>query len=384
MRICCQSVSRLLAAALLALAAVGPQAEARSFGAKLSGRELLVELEKTKAGAEAPGIYAIGEDGAITPIISYGRHPRWSPDHKRIAFQLGLETWVADLTDATMRPLEEISVFADSPYNVLTFTIAHAIEWTPEGDGVIRWNGPDMDHEGWVGALELVRLNGRPPWNSEELLPGLRGKVGRISISADGAYIAYEKVAPVLDIGVLDREVMIMHRKSGEATAVRLPELEAKWLLNPRWGPRGRRLALDCIRANLTRFSVIHDLATGQIWRFTGKSLETRDWSEALEWSPDGRHLLLATGTDGGRGYTWTSLVEWDGESAPRVIRDLGHCFHSYQACWSPTGDRVAVLQGDEFSLDQATFPEVLICTLDNELTVVKIPDCLRPVSIDW
>lgn len=380
-------------------------ATARELGAKLTGNEILLELEKTKPGRGVPGIYAVDEEGKLTLVVAYGQHPRWAPDRTRFAFLQENQNWVADLNKASMYPLETLRIFEDAPCSLFGLALPEALQWMPDGRSLIRWNPEDYITPGG-GDLPPAwpDYRGRMPWTVEirgrepevkPLIPPCHQGVGRVSVSPDGERIAFEAFDRVRDVGATNRSVWVFDRQTDKATRLVVPGITSGVLLNPLWAPDGKRLAVDWLREDRQRSILIYEPVSKKVWHVPARVPED-DHLQALEWSPDGGSIL-ALGTKASGSNVFTYVIRAPSGEAPRIADGIGGLVETHRACWSPKGDAVVVLQGDEPRISGlpsdrlevrvwpiVTEPGPAGTAAPEAKAQVPIPPDLRPVDLDW
>lgn len=378
----------LIGLCIVAYACLVRLSEGRSLGAVLTGKELLVAVEKDGPGEMVPGIYAVGEDGKPKLVVEYGKHPRWSPDHKKFAYQSGVETWVANLERRSRGVVAPayLSHYADAPYDLFGYFIPYAIEWNRSGDAVDRWE------DGAFGGLDVTFIRGLASIKTVPSRDGAAAEVagggsgisiGKVSQSVLLDFAATEHYRLVHDVGALDREVWTKPPGKVAARRLELPGIKAYAMLNPLCAPNDYRVSVDYIETNATyskRHTVIYEGKTGKVRRISGC---TRGWTQALEWSPNGEYLLVGCTDAQQRGMVSLSVVQARPGEEPRVVKNmLNTSAYFYQACWSPDGERVAFLQGDDTYWRPTALTRTNIHTGHGD--GVALPDYLRVTSIDW
>lgn len=370
----------------LLLLALSGSAMARELGAHLKGTELLVELAQEGPGPEPPGIYAVTNDGKLLRVVPFGRHPRWAPGRTRFAFEIGLETWIADLRTKRMTPAQDVWVFLDSPPQVLSGYLAPAIQWGPKEDCLIRWQN---------GAWDYCQSRPQPVpvclWLDEHRFPGSASLVpehptaiGNVSITREGR-VAYEAFDLRQDMGVQDRQVLIYDPATGKRRPVTVPWPEVTALLNPLWAASGRHLSMDCLTRDGRRFVAIVSDDGSTVCRYPQKPEFEDEWSRGLGWSPTSDLLLVVSGQE-----YWPSprVVKVRPGEAPTGFAFGDGPLYTYQGCWSPDGGAIAVLQGQDPCLRASRWLQLSVVrhvgAPDMSMDSIRIPEHLIPVFLDW
>lgn len=370
----------------------GP-ASARGLGADIGGSELLMELAQVGPGPEAPGIYAWTSEGRLERIITFGRHPRWAPGHTRFAYQVGRETWIADVQAHRTTVLDDVVSYLDSPPQVVSGYPMPAMQWGPREDFLVRWLDGTL-------AVETGPLRGYPVpvparlWLDRRLdlepclVPEPTTAIGNLSISPQGR-VAFESLELHEDLGARNREVFIYDPVTRQRKPVSVPWPEVTTLLNPLWDRSGRRLSVDCLTKDGKRFLGLLDTDSGSACRFPPDSQHAIGWMRGLSWSPTDDLVLALASDDGGRsGLVEAVLLKATPGKAPGRVLGIGGQFYTYQGCWSPGGSAVALMQGGDSDIGASRRVGVVVAEVvgasQGEVQEVPIPEHLRPVAIDW
>lgn len=365
-----------------------------TFGVELSGDEILVEMEQIGPGSDPPGIYAITTEAELKRLITFGKDPRWAPSRTKFAYQLRGELWIVDLERRRRVLVSEVAGrHYDAPHSVLSRFVASATEWLPDEAGLVRWARWPAEHAQMKRVPQIVPLGSDSGYErGGPLIPPGSHDVGRISFSPDGNSVAYEQFDAVPDLGLLDPQVFILDRETGESRRVVVPGYEDHTLLNPLWAPVGRRLAVDCIGPDRERHVVIYDLerqsaarlpAPWEIWEWE-RVPSGRLWAQGLAWSPDGTRLIAADdGRWGAAGYLFEAIP---GEPI-RYVRLANSTASLFAVSWSRSGDEVAALEAQaELAACYPSAVGILITSAHAGVDSrwIRLPEHLRPVRIDW
>jgi serine/threonine-protein kinase len=161
----------------------------------------------------------VSRNGLEQPLPAASREysrPRLSPDGRRIAVEIGPQTWVYDITTDTLNRLLLESANNDSPV------------WSPDGTRIaVRVSPPPPGS----GALVWQTADGSGA--REELAPG--GFVPQ-HFSPDGQFLASQRGGNARTL----RDIWVLSRKDGTISAV---VQSAKSDVAPRFSPDGRWLA---------------------------------------------------------------------------------------------------------------------------------------------
>lgn len=394
-----RSVFALCALLVVSDTVVGspPAAHARVLGVKLTGQELLVELDKIAPGPNPPGIYVLQPDDTFKLVLPYGRNPRWSPSRKRIACTEGI---TASIIDVASGSLSKGGYGCDirSAQNLFSSLQANGTEWLPGEEGVVGWTesfgdsyyapGPPPPtakngHPFLIPMVGWIKKGGKIP---DPLIWWPTASVGRISFSPDGKEVAYESFDAVKDAGAWNRKVFILNRETGEKREVRPEGTEGGMLLNPLWEPKGNQLALDCLKPDRTRFTLLFDTASGRTRRLPPRPEFMQDWSQGLAWSPMGGQLLVARAANRGEEMPWVDLLDTRPEEPVRMP-EVGRPGYVFRACWSPNGDQIAMAVGQTAYLEKGRVVRIHRYNLKEKAGVfreVDVPEYLQFVSMDW
>lgn len=108
----------------------------------------------------ASGLLVLGSEGSVRSIVpGRGRHPTWSPDGSRIAFDDGSRVWVYSLSESRVVPLAFSAVAGESIVEP---------SWSPDGKWLLivsNRDGPPGNDEIYLVSLDgrrMVRLTRSP------------------------------------------------------------------------------------------------------------------------------------------------------------------------------------------------------------------------------
>lgn len=369
----------LLALGLVALCAAG--GTCRPLGADLRGDELLVAVQKVGGGTGVPGIYAVSPEGVTQRVIAYGQRPCWAPDRRHFAFELAGRLCLADLAQHLTQELADAR-FALEPFVLPEPVRSPSLFLDRAGTGLVGWQAL-QGGSAVTAALQPWRLGLDGHEAAKRLLPDEVSDVGRVSTSADGSVMAYERYRRVLGIGALDRTV-VLRRPGLPAATWSVPSYSAGAWLNPLVSPDGRWLLLDWLASDATRQTLLAPV--------DGNSPPARaklphaecNWSMGVAWSPDGQRILVTEAARQGTGYGYLQLlsVGQDG-TAVQPLR-VGVTKHPHRACWSPDSRRIAVLQSQRAEISPDDEVDLTIWDARRGDRTVAFDGDLRPVELAW
>ncbi len=117
----------------------------------LIGNELLIELKMVGPSTTPPGIYAYNiEKDELQIVMPFAIHPKWSPDHKKIAFYLENSFFIFDITS---KQYNKIKIDNDLQLNFPTISSNYLwsdnnhIFWMTEVDGLDITNNKFYDNK---------------------------------------------------------------------------------------------------------------------------------------------------------------------------------------------------------------------------------------------
>lgn len=365
---------------------------ARTLGVQLAGDELLVELCKIAPGPEPPGIYAVGEDGTLRRVLTHGECPVWSPDRTMVALRQHGKYGILNARDGDLRWLARGSA---SSADVFSMTARRPVVWMPQSDALILWwtNFGDSQSLGPRRTASIVAVRDGYEGASIELAHPY--SVGSANASTEGRLIAYERYRMVRGIGRAEQSVHVADLTTGQQRPVESPIPDAVAVVNPQWNPSGDRLAFDVIVDSHDRCSFVMDWESGSVTRLPNRYTEEDDipsqWVEFMEWSPNGEHAVLSYTPLGGALGTNAEIIQTLPGEPPVWLGWLKDEPFTAQACFSPSGSEIAVLQGqrpdDLFAADGSDRLTIKVSRLDDMIgayRVIEVPDYLRVRSIDW
>lgn len=397
-----------------ACSAVSGAGHARDFGGKLSGSEILLQMDKRLPTTDAPGIYAMVSGGEPRRVLSHGRHPAWSPDHRRIAYLQGGLVHIADLDTRETTPADLQGGWVPCPSRELRRPSVW-LQWTPDSTHAMGWQPWPRGMAGHAGEPFTNGLAARPDsgasctdviplfagemagWRPSEgpgatavagmsrPIPWPEGHVGRLSFAPDGLAVAFERIGLAGGPAVPRAEIRIFSYRDGTTRLVEPAVLGSATLCNPLWAPTGDRLAVDFIAdGTFRRRTAIVDVQTMQATELEA----SHSWlghMQALQWSPDGAMLLVREARDG-------SCLGDARLSVCRVGTPMARAFiigpASTRAAWSPSGREVAALCSDTPWLECATSVQLLVFSVAQDsgalVAQMAFEGALMPVDMDW
>jgi Tol biopolymer transport system component len=190
----------------------------------------------------------------------------------------------------------------------LRVTDASSPDWSPDGRRLLAASSKGVVLMGADGSH--ARAVTSPPRVGEQILDP--------SFAPDGRHFVYERID--------ERGGSLWRATISGGTQRRLG-----FGSSPRWSPDGRTIAYSRSSASGDRV-LLMDARTGRRVR------RLPEGTRALDWSPDGRRLVLAPRCCAG---VW--IVRADGKGVPRgLVIKSGPTFVQ-DAAWSPDGRRIAL-----------------------------------------
>lgn len=396
-----------LSAFFLVVALTIPGASGRKLGAELDGTELLIECAKDGPAAGIPGIYAMNSNGAVQLVIRDGGDPVWGPDHRKFCYSLfGEQIWLADLDLKIVQPVAKygtlLNRFPDfwEPRSRLS-----TMAWLPDGTGILYWYPMSVgllleDDECSVDAFMLILRRFTPDGSQAGFFlrqPPRGSAIGRVTFDSMGKGYAFETARPLPAFGWRDRDVYVRRTPEEKPLALSLP-FQAKGLLNPLWEPGSSRLAVDYLDQYGRRYCVVGNLDSAKQWqRVPLPGLRYQEKIECiagLEWAPSGERFLIEVFPVGRHGDR-VAVVNVAPGREPHLEYFLPGHKGSLQVRWSPTGKRVAILHAGQrleteraainvYDLEQDHDVDEYGMLSHRSYRIVRLPEGLRPVSIDW
>lgn len=410
---------------LMAIIHIGSGETKRQYSWKLTGKEILLQLEH-RGGKEPPGIYAVNpfdDDDQLRLLISGGERPVWSSKRNFIAYIKG--DWLYIVRRDGSEEVEVAWCVADGDYHFHDPPVVW--DWeegfdivernTAFGSVVSRGLGPlkelkSLKEIKWIGVLSggvmpLPRRLGMdelPRWS--ELLT-----TNNPTFSPDGNFMAAEVYPAPMDLRRGQSRIFIFGSAQQEEYELwwfappqafprpgrRLTSLsDNSCELMPLWSPTGEWIAftLVSLEKGFVAPVVIHPDGSGMImllptepceywpgkkWLPIGVEKLEKAWDEragwaplswgypdicAVEWSPDGKYLLL----NSGRRFDALMVAKWeDGKWWGRGT--WGQSWVRF-ATWGPEGPWFAFVPGRRPSLERA------------EMIIVKNVETLAEIDI--
>lgn len=365
---------------------LAPQpATARTLGTALTGNELLLQLDKIGPGESSPGVYAADDEGNLRRVVTFGKYPCWALSHSRFACEVDDETWVVHVKGMEAGVVNRIGGFLGGD-RLLGFIVPRAMTWTPEEDALVRWRLMASESR-YRRAPVTLALSEKLPQGVQPSALCRDRDIGAVSFSADGKHVACEAYRAVPGVVALDSQVFVYERMTGAVVQLQKDAFVGSLAsANPGWSPQGDRLAMDCVGQDNVRRAIIYDMATGQAAPVPPhpQYKDYTNWTQFLSWSPRGDYLLVASEPSGGLAGTWVLLVSARQGEPLRVVSVLGGSGFVYGAVWSPQGDRIAVLEGNQRDVDCCAVSTIGIYDLRQRVRGVSVPSYLRAVGLTW
>ncbi|NCQ32603.1 MAG: hypothetical protein CO096_25335 [Armatimonadetes bacterium CG_4_9_14_3_um_filter_66_14] len=209
-------------------------------------------------------------------------------------------------------------------------------------------------------------------------------RVGALSFAADSLRVAYEDGKLLPGLGVYASRLFVRDLRTDGRQPIPIPDPAETLLLNPQWQPGWSLVAFDSIsvdNGNARRKSYVYDTRT----RVTRPVVvQGAAYTQVIEWSPDSNSLLVMVDPDYASGEGRCSPYIWyvDPQKSPTPVD--GYMSHVYEVHWSPNGERVAFLTGDNCLLSVSRGIDLVIWGAKGGCVHVTLPPGLRPVEFDW
>lgn len=353
---------------------------------ELRGTELLAELGKTGQSVNQPGIYAWSPEQGWRRVVIYGRRPRWSPRHDALCYWSSGRLFRAQLADGQPMPLMvPFEFFSDQ------------VEWLPDGSGLAARASAYQSPAGATRGVYVCRLGQAAPL----LATDKSLAVGRWSMSSDGQRLAFEEVDPASDLETI-RALRVGQVGGTEANSLAFPELAGAVLYNPKWQPRGDLLAFQGYSPAARRQHVfllncrdgtLRRVAKGGV--LTPPGWDERDTTRLLDWSPDGRELLVYMDSTRGNAPIYGHLGTTDDlmivpVDNGRPVRFLGGFTGALRNwAWSADGQRIAYVRGAREvayadSESRVQFWQRGTTPREDHRSIVELPEGLHVVDLSW
>ncbi|MBI3861585.1 MAG: PD40 domain-containing protein [Planctomycetia bacterium] len=250
----------------------------------------------------------------VLPEYGYQGSPKWSPDGKRIAFNVWKEG--EDHTSG------QIALFDANGGNARVLIDGLMPSFSPRGDRLV-FSRPGSDHGVWVMNIEgparnLVQID-ESGWGADW---SPDGKLVYSISTAGGANLA------VFDFADKRRLLLLDEQQS--------PYKNVFWSMA--WSPDGRRIAFKGLTTNdkyEVGFVDARGETLGRIHRIEGEVMAT------FAWSPDGSRVLFCKPSPQ-RGYrSQMYLLDPDSNDPPQLLAGQDPRLHYVDVAWSPDGKKI-------------------------------------------
>lgn len=254
----------------------------------------------------------------------------WSPDGSEIiSFGSGMFQGIHSWNPQTGQFLREVTLegFLHDQ------SCANRVAWSPDYQKI--FNVTDDDEIGTAAIWDIQ--NGRVLAATQEAM-GLPSTV-EVVWSPDGTkLLSYEAING--DFLLWDATNLSILRTFQLAQPSSDPVFQShseEFLFNLDWSPDSANVLFSSVGG-----ASIVDVETGHITQqlqgYTG-------WANELDWSPDGKYLATAHGSQ--YGYGDNRIRIWDTTSGTNVATCLVHTGSVNDVVWSPTGNQLASAAGD-------------------------------------
>ena len=407
----------------------------------LNGNEILLQLDSLSS-KYPPGIYAcdpFDPDKKLRLLIAGGERPVWHPKRKFFAYLKGQSIYLANYKGKEM---ERCGSFGDSDLyfhdppiiwapQVNRGVIDLAAIERSSTFGSVVWVGSELEEEVLQGKVEYMGpvIGAHVIPLSQRRVIGERIKSVELlttnnpTFSPDGKYMAAEVYPAPMDLRRYQSRIMIFRYPEGEeepditwfflgavfaGPGRRLTSLTGNNCeLMPLWSPTGEWIAFTFVDldSGFVAPVVVRPDGSDMImllpkepmttwpndeWIPIGTWL-TKAWEEdasptwgfphltAVEWSPDGRYLLL----NQGKRFTFLEVAKWEngkwwGRGAGGVMGSTWVRF----ATWGPKGPWFAYVIGQRPSLEGEKI--ILKNVETREEVIFPLPPGLMIRWIDW
>jgi Tol biopolymer transport system component len=233
-----------------------------------------------------------GKETQLTNILTFERHPRWSPDGRQIAFVSLQEK--ADLLTIPEVGGEARKVLMNVPNPNENRYITRP-SWLPDGKKIIFGGFFGYGNQG----IWMVPVEGGVP---QKLEFDFDTWIECCDVSPDGAYIAFDYIGakegnPIKDSRTFEQDIYVIPFKGGVPKRITKVKKNGLSFRFPRWSPDGKRLAFR----STDWFADHEGKEAEEIWVCEFPAGDTMSITKKmkgnlthLSWSPDGKTIIFS------------------------------------------------------------------------------------------
>ncbi|HEX2948433.1 MAG TPA: hypothetical protein VHV83_02505 [Armatimonadota bacterium] len=354
---------------------------------RLYGGELLCEMNVVSECSSLPGIYAIDTSlKKISCVIPYGKKPIWSPDHKRLVYWYNAVPYLYETATGDSYPIAR-KYLIGAP-------VTSDICWTPDSKNVVYLMVCPPFPSILPHSASLVNPNAEPDpiWDRAAV-----EQVGAISFSSDGNYAAYVSATYYSNRLKLPRDICVANLKDNTYKTISNTIVGDRYCYNPQWQPNGPLIAFETYSNNNKKNDVfLYNTSNGSLKSLSligrpysngGVLKEKEAYSKRLlNWSPDGKCLLIvpehkdATVLPAESAYL--NIVPLDETKPLETICNSSGLF--FDASWSSDGSQIAYLYNPWSIEPSYNRVELYFWKKGEGLDVMRLPEALVPVDVEW
>ena len=213
--------------------------------------------------------------------------------------------------------------------------------------------------------------------------------------------IAYERVTIIPEYSQINNEVIIAKIDSKgdkpekiEYNTLSDASLKDKICVNPQWQPGGNMVAFEIFNPALHEISVtLFDTINNKLLPLTypqGKDqfVQNQHNIRLINWSPDGKELLLLYSDQSYLSYTQSNLIIYPIDNITPIQLPGRNEFGGFCFCsaWSPDSTEVACILDDTYTLSMTNGRGFYIWKKGKLMDPIKVEyiDGLAPIALSW